>query len=362
MPNSAPFASPPEPPHAHAQDVSVQDGVSLDGWISALAPIKNARARSLVMKRIRYWSGARQVLAKILCRYVVKYAAQIDEGNAIALVDRIVHKSILSDWKNSDAGVHLTKIAGRLHREERQDLVMLSYLKLLQQGVLPASQSPVQAALVRSGLVIAHNHQLKMASPLYAKVFDLAWIEQQLPGITRPVTIVEVSQNVDQTAEPDGAKPSSASGFYSKLAVLVCCLALVGSAIAAYTREPLNQASAIAEPASAIAASSASSSAVVDPSTASEAAFDRVAFDRGLAHATNGRWLPMVREFCQISSGSTYFTPATKQLEKWVTLYREDLEIAQITFTSEESGSCAIMREALGYDSTEINAGLSAED
>ena len=58
-----------------------------------------------------------------------------------------------------------------------------------------------------------------------------------------------------------------------------------------------------------------------------------------------------MRDFCQISANSTYFTPAQKQVQQWVKLYKEDIEIAQAVFLAEdvrgESSGCSIISDAL---------------
>ena len=97
-----------------------------------------------------------------------------------------------------------------------------------------------------------------------------------------------------------------------------------------------------------MASDSAIADSVAADSVASDSAIaDRVLFDQGINHATNSRWLPMVREFCQIPPESTYFMPAKQQLVKWVKLYREEIQAAQTTFIQEESSSCDIVTSVL---------------
>jgi len=347
-------------------------------WEAIFPQVEDAYAIPQISERIKYWAGEQVELNQILCQYVIqsvnKRASRLDETSASNLVDQIVDKEILSDWKSSRAAFHFNGIASQLAKAQNRDLVLLSYLKILQRGAIAADNSPEQAVLIRSGLVIENNLTLKIANPLYAQIFDLAWIEQQLPGITRPVTIVS-------TPKAPAKRISDAAWLYIKLALLASVIAIIGTAVSIHQRQPSSGALANQEKISegrsestltrsadsvaadsvaadsvtidsvasdsAIADSVASGSATADSVASDSAIADRVLFDQGINHATNSRWLPMVREFCQIPPESTYFMPAKQQLVKWVKLYREEIQAAQTTFIQEESSSCDIVTSVL---------------
>lgn len=320
-----------------------------------------------IFNRIEYWVGTSAELAHIVCSSMVHSAPYINEAELKAtpetIVNRAVKESILNYWEGSEAASHLSYIAQQLLPEEGKDLQLMSYLQILQRGTVKATGTPEQKVMLACGLITAdsENHKdkdvnsgtLKVANAIYAYVFDLDWVEKQLPGITRPVNITKSATNNKTIATKPHAenlvfsdKPSTGSGLYSKIAVLTCCLAVAGAGVSAYRQEFRNEAFATQEDGK-IAVLQATESAPTIDFENNKVTSDRALFDNGVEHATNSRWLPMVREFCQIPADSSYFTPAKRQLDKWVKLYQEDIAIAQLTFTQEESGECALVSDAL---------------
>ncbi len=334
---------------SHQKQLSV---VLTELWEKIFPQIEDAYTIPKITERIKYWTGGQIELTQIICQYVVQYVTKqtslLDEAHASDLVDQIVQKEILSDWKSSRAAFHLSSISDQIAGAENKDLLLLCYLKILQRGAIASDQSPEQTTLIQSGLLAEKNLAIKIANPLYAQIFDLVWIEQQLPGITRPVTIIS-------TNEAPTKHLSTAARLYVNLTVFACGIAIIATAISMYKRQPVSEALAIPESAVTVTPTASnrssgelsSESPIESSGELATTLIDRALFDRGIDHATNSRWLPMVREFCQIPSQSTYYMPAKQQLAQWVTLYREEIQVAQITFTQEESGSCDIVTSVL---------------
>ena len=314
-------------------------------WEVLFPKVQELSAIPKVIERIKLWTGDQPEMTTALCDYVIVYAAQITESDAAEIVDRVVEQDFIKYWQTSAAATHLKQVSAVLLDYDKRDILLLLYMQLLQRKALPLDASGAQDTLIRSELGAKQKGQLVVGCPLYAKVFDLNWIESLLPGITRPVTIVE--------AAPITLSKMRFSSAYSKVAVAVCCLALAGSAVSAYLRESGNKAMATQE---ISAITEVATSDLTDNDKGSDSVPERLVtperdlFDMGITHATNGRWLLMVREFCSLPKDSTYFLPAEKQMERWVKLYREDIQIAQDTFVEESSASCRLVSEALSAD------------
>ena len=315
-------------------------------WESALRKM-DALAIPVVLERIQYWTGNQPDLTDILCDYIIQYGSQITDLNAKAAVDTIVQQEIVKNWENSKIAPYFNRIRQILLSYDRRDSLLISYIQVLQRGKVPADNSSEQFVLLRSGLVEIERGSLKVASPLYAKVFDSTWVEQQLPGITKPVAIVEPRKLSDG--------PSYRSKLYSKLAIAACGLMVLGAAISSYMKESGGEAIAIdttsnsplvEQPALVETDALAPSAAVVPPREGSLAA-DKALFDNGEEHAKNSRWVHMMREFCQLSPESTYFVPAEKHLTQWIRLYPEDILIAKNIVVQEQGTSCTISDLAL---------------
>ena len=295
-------------------------------------------AISDILEKIREWTSEQVFMTNLLCHYVVKYSSQIVEGKEAAIVDRIVYQKIVDDWENNAAAAHLKEIRDAFLNYERKDALLLLYMQILQTGSISVDNSRSQKALLQSGLVTAKNGKLKVANAIYADVFDFAWLEQQLPGITRPVAIVSPKPAAEQSVP--------AANLYPKVAAAVLGLAVLAAAIFSYVREPKN--SAIATPNLPDNAQVASSQPAADASTDGIYVKYKALFDEGMEHGQNGRWLPMLRDFCSISKSSTYFAPAERQLAQWVNLYPEDIKLALDTAMLEKNDACPVTENVLG--------------
>lgn len=295
-----------------------------------ILPQVEAYAIPIILGRIQEWVGDQLEMTEVLCTYAVRYASQLKEGDAGAVVDLIVQEEITESWQKSLAAPHLHKIETTLLNYGRRDSLLILYIQILQRGKVPLENSPEQAVLLRSGLAKANRGKLEVANSLYAKVFDLDWVERQLPGITKPIAIVSTAVADSQFAWRAKLSPN--------VAIAACGLAGLGAAIFFYMKETGTQ--AIATPNSLLNPGVAlTTSEATKPSSR---AFDRKFFDDGTEHARNSRWVSMMRDFCSIPVDSTYFAPAKKRLEQWAELYQEDILMARDIVMKEEKRSCDI--------------------
>lgn len=156
--------------------------------------IKDEQKVSEILKKIQKWTGGEPFLSQLICSYVVKCAGQIDEEIAANIVDGIVEVKIVRNWRENAAAAFLKKVCEPIVNYNIRDSLLILYIQILQRGAIapPKShrESPEQEVLLNSGLVTLKNGQLQVANAIYAKVFDLKWVESLLPGITRPVSIV----------------------------------------------------------------------------------------------------------------------------------------------------------------------------
>ncbi|KPQ34234.1 MAG: hypothetical protein HLUCCA11_15910 [Phormidesmis priestleyi Ana] len=301
-------------------------------------PKVDAYAVPIIVERIQDWVGQQPELTKVLCDYAVRYAPHMKEREAEDIVDWIVKQEILADWQSSRAADHLRTIERSLLSYDRRDSLLLAYLRLLQKGKVPLNNSPEQSALLASGLAATKRGRLTIACSLYAEVFNVNWVEAQLPGITKPVAIVSSTDSSN--------RPSPVAKLYSKIAIVACGLAVLGAAISSYVKESGGEALATGDgfvaTQAVLSEASTLSTPLSTPNVASAVMSDRALFDNGIEHAQNSRWVSMMREFCDLPQDSTYFAPAEKRLAQWLALYKEDIEIARDIVVKEKGGSCAI--------------------
>ncbi len=336
-----------------------------DFW-EEMFPKVDACIVPVMLKRIQFWVGEQPALTAAICHCITEQVSQasalssigaaatfgISKPEAEAMVDSVVQKNIIESWKTSSAtdavAQHFEEISTVLLGYDRRDSLLILYLQILQRDRVLANGSVEQAVLLRSGLITIRQGLLRVTVPIYAQIFDPNWIEQQLPGITKPVEIVAFPARSSSKMHRQllgGFKP------YSNLALGLCGLALVAVAVSAYLKESSRSALATAARTEAIEAKTIGLEAntlVTDQlSSPLNSQPDRVLFDEGIDHAQNSRWVLMMRNFCAIPVGSTYFSPAEKQLAQWITLYQEDIEIALNTVVQEQNKDCEMMNDLL---------------
>ncbi|MGL6342886.1 MAG: CHASE2 domain-containing protein, partial [Waterburya sp.] len=158
-------------------------GINLQGFTSAeasplmLGMLNKVAHPSEILSEILFWTGGQPFLTQKLCQLVVQEA---NKKNELA-IDKIVEKYFLTDWEAQDEPEHLRTIHNRLcYRNSTKTIRLLGLYRDLQNKVIPIDNSPEQIELRLSGLVIESQGNLAVTNPIYAKVFNLAWIDAQL--------------------------------------------------------------------------------------------------------------------------------------------------------------------------------------
>lgn len=127
------------------------------------------------LKNILYWTGGQPFLTQKLCRLVV----QTGEAN----IDELVRSQILDHWEFQDEPTHLKTIRDRLLNHAHTGRLLGLYQQILSNGETPTNDSPEQIELRLSGLVVEQQGQLKIYNPIYAEVFNLAWVQEILMSL-----------------------------------------------------------------------------------------------------------------------------------------------------------------------------------
>lgn len=186
--------------------------------------VRDRQTVSKVLSAIERWTGGQPTLTRILCDCVLESTSQVDNDLDATIVDAVVQRQIIERWNHNAAADHLNKIEDAVLSYEVRDSLLILYLQILQRGSAAANNSSEQEVLLRSGLVVLEGGRLKVANPIYAKIFNLIWIERQVPGLTRPVSIVSA-----KSSRKTLPRPSLVPGGIARL---LGFLALAGVALA----------------------------------------------------------------------------------------------------------------------------------
>jgi OmpA-OmpF porin, OOP family len=202
--------------------------------------IDDAPTVSKVLDKVQGWTSGQPYMTKLLCNHVIEQLAEIAAKKDASLVDVIVQQKIVASWRNNRAASHLKKIETALLNYSPRDSLLILYLQILQRGPLLQNHSLEQSVLLRTGLVSLESGQLRVTHTIYASVFNEAWIEQQLPGLTKPVVVIPSAPRFAQSAalairrEPANRLEPSTQLPFLKITLLAGGLAAL-TALTAFT-------------------------------------------------------------------------------------------------------------------------------
>lgn len=380
------------------------DSIALEDLDTIFFPkIKDPEAIAKIVQRTQSWTADNLFLTQLIYRYIRQYSAQIIQTEGPdSIVDEIVRQKIVKNWRTNEAAHLLCRIEQTLHSFDCQDTLMVLYLQILWRKGIAANAQPKlkaeQAALIQSELVTLTQGQLHLSNRIYATVFGMDWIEQQLPGLTtrtvstpmhadiskeeshhqvsrtsHPVEAADIetadietadvqtldASNAAQTisGDPEPVTRSVRAPKFVKSAstaiLIVSGVASLGLVTLGYVKTT-NGFGATAQPLSTNTQIQDRPETILtvipqqNPAASTVQASDpKILFDQGLAHATNGRWLPMAQQFCSIPPTSPYFASAKSQVERWVTLYPQNIQQANSAFLTTQNAPCNLLEEAL---------------
>jgi tetratricopeptide (TPR) repeat protein len=131
-----------------------------------------------VLEAILAWTGGQPFLTQKVCQMVLDNPTQIPNGEEKTWVEQFVQTKIIENWEAQDEPEHLRTIRNRILRSEQNaSHVLKLYQLILEQGQTPADNSPEQAELRLSGLVVKQNGMLEAYNPIYRAVFNQQWVE-----------------------------------------------------------------------------------------------------------------------------------------------------------------------------------------
>ena len=142
-----------------------------------------------ILTEILGWTRGQPFLTQKLCQMVVKMdgdqstpgAASLSDPNQITVwITTLVQSQLIEHWESQDDPEHLRTIRDRLLRNpQRAGRLLGIYQEILRHGSAPADDSPEQAELQLSGLVIKQDGRLTVLNRVYQAVFNQSWLDQQ---------------------------------------------------------------------------------------------------------------------------------------------------------------------------------------
>lgn len=139
-----------------------------------------------VLEAVLYWTGGQPFLTQKVCRLIQNADFHIPEGQEVRWIEELVHINVIEHWESVDDPEHLRTIRDRIFRDKRTTRRLLNlYQQILENQQIPADNSPEQAELRLSGLVVKQEGALKVYNPIYQAVFNEKWLQKEIIKLRR---------------------------------------------------------------------------------------------------------------------------------------------------------------------------------
>jgi len=151
----------------------------------------NVNHPEAVLQEILDWTSGQPFLTQKLCKLVVQHSSLVGVNHSTIndstdnlnspLIGQIVQSQILKNWESQDEPTHIRTIRDRILKNEQLAGRLLGlYQRILNQGELIADESPEQAQLSLSGLVVRQGGKLRVKNKIYQSIFTANWVENAL--------------------------------------------------------------------------------------------------------------------------------------------------------------------------------------
>jgi WD40 repeat protein len=143
-----------------------------------------AHATDAMLQAVLHWTNGHPFLTQKVCRLIQQQDICVMQGSELAYVTALLRDRVIENWEVQDEPEHLKTIRNRLLRNEKQAGRLLGlYQQILQSGSLHPEGSVEEMELRLTGLVELIQGQLQVHNRIYAEVFNLNWVEQQLVNL-----------------------------------------------------------------------------------------------------------------------------------------------------------------------------------
>ncbi len=137
----------------------------------------------VLMREVLAWTGGQPLLTQKVCNLLIR---DLKNPNLLAKrgekwVEGVVRSGIIDNWEAEDEQQHLKTIRDRMLANEQIAVGLLGlYQQILQQREINVDRSLEEMRLRLTGLVVEQQGRLRIYNQIYANVFDLSWVENEL--------------------------------------------------------------------------------------------------------------------------------------------------------------------------------------
>ena len=140
-----------------------------------------------LLQEVCSWTGGHPFLTRQLCQVVAESNDFIPSGREAIWLEKLVQEQVIQNGETRLIGAYVKTIQEHLLHNTicLPQMLLQLYLQILQQGEISTNQSPEQQELIRLGLIIEQEEQLKIANRLYQSIFNSDWVKEQLSTLEK---------------------------------------------------------------------------------------------------------------------------------------------------------------------------------
>ena len=135
-----------------------------------------------LLQEVFSWTGGHPFLTRQLCQVIAESNDFIPSGREAMLVEKLVQEQVIEKGKTKVIVAYVKTIQEHLLHNTvcLPQMLLQLYLQILQQGEISTNSSREKQELMRLGLIIEQEEQLKIANRLYQSIFNPDWVKEQL--------------------------------------------------------------------------------------------------------------------------------------------------------------------------------------
>jgi WD40 repeat protein len=139
----------------------------------------------VVIEEVLKWTGGQPFLTQKLCQLICISQNPFPAHHEVECVEQLVQTQIIENWEAQDEPEHLRTIRDRLtqNAENQTGRLLGLYQQILNQGEIPADDSPEQTQLRLTGLIVKQQGKLRIYNRIYAEIFNQVWLDKVLANI-----------------------------------------------------------------------------------------------------------------------------------------------------------------------------------
>lgn len=130
-----------------------------------------------ILDAILTWTEGQPFLSQKLCHLAQQSESRPALGTERDWVAALVRDRVIDRWRMRDDPEHLKTIEARILHSSNRSVFLSLYQQIWKSGGIPAVGTPAESELLLSGLVVREWGRLRSANPIYASVFDAAWLQ-----------------------------------------------------------------------------------------------------------------------------------------------------------------------------------------